>query len=112
MANEQNLKPIQKGQLSNEELKKRQRNGGLKSVQVRRERKLLREEILSRLSNGKTQDEIIDALIEKAKIGDMRAFELLRDTIGEKPTDRHEVLSKGFSVIVQDEETKNLIDSL
>ena len=38
-----NLKPIRKGDLSEEELKKRQRNGGKKSAEVRREKRDARQ---------------------------------------------------------------------
>lgn len=39
--NEQNLKPIKKGQLTKEEAKERAKNGGKKSVEVRRAKKTL-----------------------------------------------------------------------
>ena len=45
MANNENLQPIQKGQLSKEELKKRQSNGGKKSGEVRRQRKQFQESL-------------------------------------------------------------------
>ena len=86
MANEQNLRPIRKGDLSSEELKKRQSNGGKKSAQVRAENKLIRERILERM--GETDwDEMIDGLIKRSKESD-KAFELLRDTLGQKPVDQ------------------------
>jgi hypothetical protein len=86
MANEQNLKPIRKGDLSSEELKKRQRNGGKASVKARRENKLLKDAILDRM--GETDwDEMVDALIGRAKETD-KAFEILRDTIGQKPSEK------------------------
>lgn len=86
MANEQNLKPIRKGDLSSEELKKRQRNGGLKSVEVRAEKKLIKDRILERMSVD-DWDEYIDGIIERSKKSRAGA-EFLRDTIGEKPTDK------------------------
>ena len=89
MANEQNLKPIRKGDLSSEELKKRQSNGGKKSAEVRRENKLIKDRILERM--GETDwDTMIDNLIERAS-SDTKSFEVLRDTIGQKPTDKVEV---------------------
>lgn len=89
MANEQNLKPIRKGDLSKEELKKRQSNGGKRSAEVRRENKLIKDRILERM--GETDwDDMIDGLIKRAKEGD-KAFEILRDTIGQKPSDVIEV---------------------
>lgn len=86
MANEKNLKPIQKGELSNDELKKRQRNGGKKSAEVRRENKLIKDRILERM--GETDwDEFIDGIIQRAKDSKADA-EFLRDTIGQKPIDK------------------------
>lgn len=88
MANEQNLKPIRKGELGSEELKKRQSNGGKKSVQARKERKLLRQAIAERMSE-EDYNTMIDNLIARAKESD-KAFEVVRDTIGEKPVERVE----------------------
>ena len=86
MANEKNLKTIQKGELSNDELKKRQRNGGKKSAEVRRENKLIKDRILERM--GETDwDEFIDGIIQRAKDSKADA-EFLRDTIGQKPIDK------------------------
>ena len=87
MANEQNLKPIKKGELSKEEAKKRGSAGGKKSGQVRRERKKFREDLIAALETGNTQENIISALLVKAAQGDTKAFEVIRDTIGEKPVD-------------------------
>ena len=99
-----NLIPIKKGQLSKEEAKARGSNGGKASVKARKENKLfkeimqdvLNEEVkygdrmitkkmawvykivtnsLNRVNNGK-----LDAI-------DIKAFEMGRDTIGEKPTE-------------------------
>ena len=47
------------------------------------ERKLIKERILERM-NANDWDELIDGVIERAKITD-KGFEVLRDTIGEKP---------------------------
>lgn len=86
MANEQNLKPIRKGDLSNEELKKRQSNGGKKSAEARREKKLIRDRILERMGED-DWDEYITGIIERAKDNKVDA-EFLRDTIGQKPVDK------------------------
>lgn len=89
MANEQNLKPIRKGDLSNEELKKRQSNGGKKSAQARAEKKLIKDRILERMQ-AKDWDEYIDGIIARAKESKADA-EFLRDTIGERPSDKVEL---------------------
>lgn len=91
MANEENLKPIRKGDLSKEELKRRQSNGGKKSAEARREKKLIRDRILERMTEN-DWDEFIDGIIERAKKGD-RAYELLRDTIGEKPVEQVNIMN-------------------
>ena len=83
MANK-NLKPVR----TKAEARERGRNGGIKSGQKRAERKTLREELLLLLSNGNNQNRMSLALIEKAMNGDTKAFEVVRDTIGEKPVDK------------------------
>ena len=87
MANNENLKPIR----STSEARERGKNGGKKSGESRRERKQLREELLLLLSENDMQAKLSLALINKALSGDVRAFETIRDTIGEKPIDKHEV---------------------
>lgn len=88
MANEKNLRPFRKGELSKEEATKRGSKGGKKSVQKRRERKALKEQLLLLLETGNAQEELCTSLFEKALSGDVRAFEVIRDTIGEKPVDK------------------------
>lgn len=84
MANKQNLKPCS----SKSEARERGRKGGLASADARRKRKSLKEELLLMLSDGDVQKSVTLALIEKAMAGDTKAFEVIRDTIGEKPVDR------------------------
>jgi len=77
----------------------RGRSGGIASGEARRARITLRaalEELLSMpvkdeagIETGETiQHAIAVALIEKALKGDTKAFEIIRDTIGEKPVER------------------------
>lgn len=86
MANNQNLKPIRDS--------KRARELQEKAAQKQREniarRKTLAEELLALLSKGDTQERISLAQVEKALKGDTKAYEVIRDTIGEKPTDKVE----------------------
>lgn len=107
-----NLKPIQKGELSKEEAKKRGQKGGIKSGEVRREKRQLKEiletflemdapqkmkdkalEIIPELDNERLslKASLVVTLIEKILNGDMKAFELMRDTIGEKPIEKQEI---------------------
>ena len=89
-------KPIQPG----EDARERGRNGGLKSAQVRAARKTLRQELLDLLSvttkdakgQEHTRNEAISiALIRQAQQGNVKAFETIRDTIGEKQKDTVEM---------------------
>lgn len=84
MANENNLKPVR----TKSEARKRGRLGGIKSGEKRAERKTLKEELLLLLSQGDTQSKMSLALIQKAMNGDTKAFEVIRDSIGEKPVDK------------------------
>jgi hypothetical protein len=85
MANEQNLQPIQKGELTKEEARKRGRNGGVASAKARKENKLIKDRILERMGE-KDWDTMIDNLIARAQ-KDTKSFETLRDTVGQKPKD-------------------------
>ena len=89
MANEQNLKPVS----SKKEARDRGRKGGLASVESRRKRKTLKEELLLMLSDGNIQEKISLALINEAINGNnagsvTKAFEVIRDTIGERPVEK------------------------
>ena len=97
MANEQNLKPVS----SKKEARERGRKGGLASGEARRKRKTLKEELLLILSDGETQQSVTLALIEKAMSGDTKAFEVIRDTIGEKPIDKVMIADVDPSVIAE-----------
>jgi hypothetical protein len=84
MANEQNLKP--QNTRTKSEQREIARLGGKASGKARRENKLLKDAILDRM--GETDwDEMVDALIGRAKETD-KAFEILRDTIGQKPSEK------------------------
>ena len=99
MANEQNLIP--NSERTPSELREMARNGGLASGEARRKRKTLKEELLLMLSDGETQQSVTLALIEKAMSGDTKAFEVIRDTIGEKPVDKVMIADVEPSVIAE-----------
>ncbi len=86
MANEQNLKP-----LTTDKAREIGRKGGIKSGETRRKRKTLREELLALLETGNNQNKMSLAMIEKALKGDTKAFEVIRDTIGEKPKEELDI---------------------
>ena len=75
--------------------------GGKASGEARRKRKTLKEELLLILSEGETQQSVTLALIEKAMSGDTKAFEVIRDTIGEKPIDKVMIADVEPSVIAE-----------
>lgn len=85
MANNQNLRVP-----TSEEAREMGRKGGLKSAEMRKKRKTLKEELLVLLSDGDTQNRVSVALIQSALEGNVKAFETLRDTIGEKPVEKVE----------------------
>ena len=103
MAGKENLRPVS----SKEEARERGRKGGLASGEARRKRKTLKEELLLMHSEGETQQSVTLALIEKAMSGDTKAFEVIRDTIGEKPVDKVMIADVEPSVIAEVEAIVN-----
>lgn len=103
MANSKNLKPIKKGELSKEEAKKRGAAGGRKSAKVRKEKKLMQqvaqETLLKLMPNGKSFQELAFEKLQSALLEDyvkpndfVKILEFLRDTSGQKPTDKQEII--------------------
>lgn len=86
MANEQYLIPVTKRTPS--EQRAISSKGGKASAKAKKERKALREELLLLLAEGDTQKKVSLALIRRALTGDTKAFEVIRDTIGEKPVEQ------------------------
>jgi hypothetical protein len=109
MANEQNLRPFTSEQ-SREAAKKNGSKGGKATARNKRERKTFREGLLlllneplkdksGNVTDNTTQDAIIAALVKRAANGDTRAFEMIRDTIGEKPVQDVKVSTGDFSAL-------------
>lgn len=95
MANEQNLRPSEY-RLSQEEAKK----GGIASGEARRRKRDLRLAMEALLeqditdNKGKTvsgAEAIALKQFQKALKGDTRAFEMIRDTAGQKPVDKVQI---------------------
>ena len=92
--------PIGRPFEAGKEAQEKGRKGGKRSGQVRLERKTLREELLALLdekvrdkSTGKkvgTRQAISAAMIKQALSGNTKAYEIIRDTIGEKPVEKVE----------------------
>ena len=96
----ENLTPVR----SVDEARKKGAKGGIASGAARREKKTLRkrlELLLAReVGEMETADAISIALIEKALSGDVRAYEVIRDTLGEKPRDKVDAnLSGGLEML-------------
>lgn len=84
---------------SPEEVRENGRKGGIKSGETRRKRKTLREELLALLETEQYQKKISLSLIKQAVDGNTKAFEVIRDSIGEKPSDKLELeQTKPFEV--------------
>lgn len=82
------------------------KKGGIASGKARAARKTLKEELLLLLANGDTQERISLSMIQEALNGNVKAFETIRDTIGEKPVEKAEVKTevKTISVTIEDDE--------
>lgn len=87
--NESNLIP--NSERTPKERQELARKAGIASGKARAARKTLKEELLLLLANGDTQEKISLSLIQQALEGNTKAFEIIRDTIGEKPKEEIEV---------------------
>ena len=90
-----NLIPTNKR--SKEEVRRNASKGGKKSGEVRRKKKLIKEcldELLEKEYENKAGEKhtgaeaISISLFKRALAGDMKAFELVRDSAGQKPVDK------------------------
>lgn len=91
--NEDNL--VSLADRTTEEVREIAKKGGIASGKARRERKAFKEALLLALNTeydkDKTvQDVGIEALMLKYISGDLEVFKAIRDTIGEKPTEKIE----------------------
>lgn len=96
MANEENLIPTTKR--SKDEARENSRKGGIASGEARRRKRDLRralEALLDKnMGRNKDGEEVSGAealalkQFEKALKGDTRAFEVIRDTAGQKPVEK------------------------
>ena len=121
----ENLKPFNK--LTVEEQRKLASMGGKKSVEVKNQKRLLKDTIEMMLKLQPTpqmvnecaekfgfnpkdlQDIITGGLISKAMSGDSRAFEVLRDTVGQKPKEVIESTNTNTNIDIKDEKLINEI---
>lgn len=86
--NQENLIPF--NERSKEEAREMGKKGGIASGKARKEKKLLKDELEVIMNNvnkdGKTYQELIStALVKEALKGNTKAYEIIRDTLGQKP---------------------------
>lgn len=111
MANSKNLKS--NSERTPKERKELAQKAGLKSGEARRARKTLKEELLLLLESGNTQNKMSLAIIKKALKGDIKAFEVIRDTIGEKPIDKQlsaQTKAEQLNIIIDEKKIKKAIE--
>lgn len=94
-----------------EEAREKGRLGGIASGEARRRRKTLKEELLLLLEEGDTQKSITLALLDKAMSGDTKAFEVIRDSIGEKQSEKVDMRAD-FNVSGSSERLTALFDEI
>ena len=85
--NQENL--VSLGDRTIEEQREIARKGGIASGKARKEKKLLKDELAIIMENvnkdGKTYQELIStALVKEALKGNTKAYEIIRDTLGQK----------------------------
>ena len=78
------------------------RNGGYASGESRRRKKQLKDDLIRLLETGDNQNNMCLELMTKALNGDIRAFEVIRDTIGEKPKEQIEERQE-VKIVVDDD---------
>ena len=100
----ENLVPQNKR--TKEEQREIARKGGIASGKARKEKKMLKELLEDALSKGtETNNEYINitlALIREANRGNVKAYEVIRDTLGQKPIDKVEH-SGAIPVVIDDD---------
>lgn len=118
MANEQNLTPFTSDQ-NREEAAKNGHAGGIASGEARRRKRDIRlalEALLEKEYKGKDgkfvsgAEAIAIKQMEKALKGDTKAFEVVRDTVGQKPTEKIVVSEVDQNVIDEVERMVNGVD--
>lgn len=93
MENEKNL--VQDQCFTPEAPKKTPSKAEIARGSARKVKKTLKDELILLLAQGDTQERLSLALIEKATNGDLKAFELIRDIIGQKPPSKQEAEVSG-----------------
>ena len=86
-----------------------------KSVKARKENQTLADLMKIELQlpdeeTGETNNiAITKAMVNKAKKGDVSAYQTIRDTIGEKPTDKQEIKNVTPQIVVATQDDANIL---
>ena len=103
------------------ERKELAQKAGIASGEVRRAKKTMREmlnyllekEITNRSGEkATTQEAITVSLINQALKGNVKAWEVIRDTIGEKPTEKQEITNKTPQIVVASQTDADLLKDI
>ena len=98
--NSENLIPF--NERSKEEHREIAKKGGIKSGETRRRKKTFKQELTWLLEENDTQKNITLALIKEALEGNTKAFEVIRDTVGEKPIDKVEAdITNDINIVIK-----------
>lgn len=107
MANPENLKP--NTERTPKERSELARKAGKASGKARRKRKEFRELLELALSQPNVDNPDVDnwtvataALLQKAMGGDVRAWEVMRDTLGQKPVEETRVLDSNITITIEE----------
>ena len=90
----------------------------MRSTEKKREKKMLKEllkmvlDMQDEETGEKNSLTITKALIEKATKGDVSAYQTIRDTIGEKPVDKQEIVDKTVEIVVANQKDADLIKEI
>lgn len=101
---------VQNRGLSREEADRLSSKGGKKSGEVRRANATLTEALKSKCT-PEVLDQLTDMLVKRAKQGNLKAFELLRDQIGEKPSEKITINQVDSTKVSEIEELINGINT-
>lgn len=112
----ENLIPL--NERTKDEQREIQTLGGIKSGEARRAKKTMREmldyllekEIKTNKGDMSTLEAIMVSAIAKASKGDIRAIEFIRDTIGQKPTEKTEFVGEFTQLVLRRFEGKDYED--
>ena len=97
MANKESLRVP-----TSEQAREMQKLSAQKRSENAKERKLIKERILEK-AHESDWDEMVSNLIDRAKEND-RSFEIVRDTLGEKPKEKFDINTQDIQIVIGPDE--------